>query len=270
VKAIGELNYTRGRQSAFRSRCFLARSGVAVRIVLLTSIAWPAACTSSVSFNVPSLGGKATANNDMPRVDDLDAQNTRRLFLILIDTLHKQGKTRAALAFLEAYNKQFSNDKDAMLLQAQCLTDTGAFQQAKPLFAALLTSPRAAAAYAGLGDIAASGHDWANAAIQFEKATYLDPSNAAYVNDLGFALIRIGQYDRGLAKLQQATQLDPANRIARNNLILGMTLAGRPSEAAQLVNTISDPNDRGNASQLLHVTTAANPPGSVPAAPIKE
>jgi tetratricopeptide (TPR) repeat protein len=231
----------------------------AIRLLLLAGLTLPAACSSNVSFSLPSLSSKTTTpNNDLPAAQDLDAANTRKLFLIVVDGLRKQGRSRAALAFLDDYNKQFPNDRDAMLLQAECLLDTGAYDQAKPIYAALLTGPKSAAAYAGLGDIAAARHDWPDATAQFEEATRRDPSNAAYVNDLGFALVHTGQYDRGLAKLQQATQLDPASRVMRNNLILGMALAGRTDEANQLLGTITDPKDRDNASQLLHVTTAAN------------
>lgn len=240
----------------------------AIRVLLLAGLALPAACSSNVSFSLPSLGGKTTAaNNDIPMAKDLDAANTRKLFLIVIDGLRKQGKSRAALAFLDDYNKQYPADREAMLLQAECLLDIGSYGQAKPLYTALLTGSSAAAAYAGLGNIAAAGHDWPEATVQFEEATRRDPANAAYVNDLGFALVHVGQYDRGLSKLQEATQLDPGSRMIRNNLILGLTLAGRESEAAQLVDTIADPNDRGNASHLLHVTTAANEPAHTVSAP---
>jgi Flp pilus assembly protein TadD len=232
-----------------------------IRWLLLAGLWLPAGCSSNMSFSLPSLNSKPVADNgDIPPTKDLDTASTRKLFLIVIDGLRKQGRSRAALAFLDDYNKQFPNDREAMLLQAECLLDTDAFDQAKPIYTALLTSPQAAAAYAGLGDVAAAQHDWPNATTQFEEATRRDPSNASYVNDLGFALVHVGQYDRGLAKLQQATQLDPASRTARNNLILGMTLAGHPNQAAQLVDAIADPKDRSNASQLLHVTTAANEP----------
>ena len=240
----------------------------AIRLALLTGLLLPAACSSNMSFTLPSLSAKNTPqNNDIPETQDMYAAHTRKLFLIVVDGLRKQGRSRAALAFLADYNRQFPNDREAMLLQAECLLDTGAFEQAKPIYTALATGPSAAAAYAGLGNIAAAGHDWANATSQFEEATRRDPSNAAYVNDLGFALVHIGQYDRGLAKLQEATQLDPASRTARNNLILGMTLAGHPNQAAELVETIADPRDRDNASQLLHVTTAANEPARAVLAP---
>ena len=95
---------------------------------------------------------------------------------------------------------------------------------------------------------------------QFTHATRLAPADASYVNDLGFALVRTGQYDRGLDTLRQAAQLDPDSRVVRNNLVLGLTLAGREADAARLVETISDKQERDQAALLLRVSTAANAP----------
>jgi Flp pilus assembly protein TadD len=221
---------------------------------------------SSVSGVLPSFGmQRSVVNHDIPVAKELDTARTRKLFLMLVDGLRQQGKSRAALAFLNDYNRQFPGDPTARRLQADCLLDTGDYAGASRLYAALRDGDQAAAAYAGLGRVAAAKRDWPDAVAQFTEATRRAPADANYVNDLGFALVRTGQYDRGLAMLQQAAQLDPNSTVVRNNLVLGLTLAGREPDAARLVKTITDPRQREQAALLLRVSTAANQP--VTAAP---
>ncbi len=235
------------------------------------SLYWRAALVAVL----PALGGCSTlsgilpnsfamqrsvTNHDIPVAKDLDAARTRKLFLMLVDGLRQQGKSRAALAFLDDYNRQFPDDPTAQRLQADCLLDTGDYAGAGRLYAQLRNGDQAAAAYAGLGRVAAARRNWPDAVTQFTEATKRAPADASYVNDLGFALVRTGQYDQGLDTLRQAAQLDPGNQVVRNNLVLGLTLAGREAEAARLVETINDRQERQQAAQLLQVSTAANAP----------
>lgn len=231
----------------------------AARATLLCLCLLSAACTSSFSLNVPTSSSKApTPSAEIPQTAELDQDNTRKLFLTLVEGLRKQGKSRAAVAYLYEYNKRYAKDPAAEMLLADCLLDIGTTDLPQSLYSGLVNGPNAAAAYAGLGRVAAARHDWAGAVTQFEQATRREATNPSYVNDLGFALVHVGAYDRGLATLQEATQLDPSSRVARNNLVLGTVLAGRADEAAELVAAIADPKERDQASQLLHVTTAAN------------
>jgi Flp pilus assembly protein TadD len=203
---------------------------------------------------------RSVVNHDIPVAKDLDTARTRKLFLMLVDGLRQQGKSRAALAFLDDYNRQFPGDPEARRLQADCLLDTGDYAGATALYASLRDGDQAAAAYAGLGRAAAAKRDWPDAVAQFTEATRRAPADANYVNDLGFALVRTGEYDRGLNMLRQAAQLDPNSQVVRNNLVLGLTLAGHEADAARLVETISDPQQRSQAALLMRVSTAANAP----------
>lgn len=203
---------------------------------------------------------RSVTNHDIPVAKELDTARTRTLFLMLVDGLRQQGKSRAALAFLDDYNRQFPGDPTARRLQADCLLDTADYAGASRLYATLRDGDQAAAAYAGLGRVAAAKRDWPDAVTQFTEATRRAPADANYVNDLGFALVRTGQYDRGLNVLRQAAQLDSNNRVVRNNLVLGLTLAGHETDAARLVKAIDDPQERQQAALLLRVSTAANAP----------
>lgn len=216
--------------------------------------------TTSAMLHPASWLDHKVVNHDIPVAKGLDAARTRKLFLILVRGLRQQGRSRAALAFLTDYNRRFPGDPEALRLQADCLFDIAAYDRAGALYAQLRAGPQAAAANAGLGRIAAERRDWPQAVRWFTAATSLAPTNADDVNNLGFALIRTGHYRHGLNLLRQATQLDPASRIIRNNLILGLTLAGQEPKAARLVRDIKNPRDRAQAGKLLLVTTAANAP----------
>lgn len=234
-----------------------------LRSHLLVFAALPAlaGCSSLGSTLSAALTPQRTiVNHDIPMASDLDAASTRRLFLLLVDGLRKSGKSRAALAFLADYDRLYPGDDAARLLRADCLFDTRDYAAAARLYQGLTGGSRAAAAHAGLGRIAAARRAWPRAVQEFARATTLAPADASYVNDYGFALLRTGDYAKGLDALRQATQLDPASRTARNNLILGLTLAGSSGEAAGMVETISDPADRRDAEALLRVRVADNAP----------
>jgi Flp pilus assembly protein TadD len=228
---------------------------------LLAGLVLLGGCSSQGGFQ---LFHTQVENHDIPVAQDMDAEHGRRLFLLIVDGLRQQNRSRAALAFLADYLKKYPGDENALLLQADCLVDTGAYAQAMPVYSGLRDGSHAAAAYAGLGRIAAAYRDWPNAAAQFAEASRREPANAGYVVNLGFALVRTAHYDEGVARLREATQLDPNNRVARNDLILGLSLAGHKQEAEQLADTIADPGDRGQAMQLLNVTVASNSPVTKP------
>lgn len=233
------------------------------RLLLVAALPALAGCSTLGSTLGAALTPQRTViNHDIPMASDLDAASTRKLFLLLVDGLRKSGKSRAALAFLADYDRLYPGDDEARLLRADCLFDIRDYAGAGRAYQELAGGARAAAAHAGLGRIAAAQRAWPRAVAQFAQATRLAPADPSYVNDYGFALVRTGDYARGLDVLRQATQLDPGSRTARNNLILGLTLAGRSGEAANLVETIGDPALRRDAEALLRVRVADNEPAA--------
>jgi Flp pilus assembly protein TadD len=195
------------------------------------------------------------ASSDMPQADALDRSHEKALYLAVVEGLHRQDQCRAALAYLDDFERKYPGDQYATLLRAQCLSATGREAEAKPIYLSLSSGPYAAAANAGLGNIAGGQGDWISAGAHFQEAVRFEPAKAEYVNDLGFARVREGAYDSGIEQLGRAAQLDPDNRFIRNNLILGLHLAGRDREAAALIDRIADPADRKQAISLLLVPT---------------
>jgi Flp pilus assembly protein TadD len=194
------------------------------------------------------------ASNDIPPASSLDTKHTQTLYLAIMNGLRDQGQARAALAYLDEFDKIYPGDSYAALLRAQCLMDVGKIKQAEPVFILLLQTRYAAAANAGLGSIAAAHNDWDHAVASFREASRLEPSHAQYANDLGFSQVRLGDYDGGIDMLGRASELAPSDRFIRNNLILALHLSGKDDDANRLIEEIPDSTERLGAKKLLLVS----------------
>lgn len=153
----------------------------------------------------------------------LDPARARALYFDVIQKLHQDGKSHAALAYLDDFDRRFPADGKARLLRADCLLATGTPAEAEAIYRVLLSGPEAAAAEAGLGQIAASRGDWRQAANAYERAVAAAPIHAAYRNDLGYALLKTGDTERAIFVLRQASELAPADKLIRNNLALALS-----------------------------------------------
>jgi Flp pilus assembly protein TadD len=196
----------------------------------------------------------SVANNELPEAGTLNPKRSQSLFLAIINGLRDEGQSRAALAYLDEFDKQYPGVPYAALLRAECLMDVGQLPRAEPVFTLLLGGEYSGAAYAGLGSIAAAREDWKDAAKDFQEALRVEPSRAQYASDLGFAQVRLGDYAAGVEMLGRASELAPRNDFIRNNLILGLHLAGQDGQAARVIDAIDNPNERQSANKLLLVS----------------
>jgi Flp pilus assembly protein TadD len=225
---------------------------------LLAVMAFPtlSACAVSKAL-VSSVTQPAPRENDpLPQALDLNAERTRKLYLIVVDKLRQQGSARAAIGYLDAYDRQYPADPAAHLLRAECLVSIGEVDEAAPVYRALLQTDYKPAANAGLGKVAIAHSDWSGAINDFQTAALLSPSTTEYVNDLAYAQMRAGQYDKALSTMRQASELDPDSTLVRNNLILCLQLSGQTEEADRMIQAISDPTERQNVTAMLQ--SAAN------------
>jgi len=86
--------------------------------------------------------------------------------------------------------------------------------------------PRQAEAHEGLGILADLRGDKGDAALaSLQKAIELQPENAAFYNNLGFAYYQRGRFADAEAAFHEALRRDPSMRRSRNNL--GFTYAQR-------------------------------------------
>lgn len=159
---------------------------------------------------------------DIPAAARLDDARSQALYFTVIAKLRQDGKSHAALAYLDDFDRRYPGDMKARLLRADCLLGIGGLVQAEALYRSLIAGPEGAAAQSGLGHVAAARGDWAAAVAAHRRAAAIDPVNAAYRNDLGYALLRAGNRDGALFALRQASELDPANAVIAANLTLAL------------------------------------------------
>ena len=175
----------------------------------------------------------ACAASDNAKLDAAAAQGSeevRKIHLSVIRGMLDQGKSQAALAFLDDYKIRFPNDLDASALRGEALLLTGNRDAAEAIFQELLKKDFRPLADFGLGQAYAAKGAWAQATPYYANAVRLDPTNVKYLNNLGYALLKIGDAESAYRYLARATQLDPRDNYVRNNYILAASRSGRVAE----------------------------------------
>jgi Flp pilus assembly protein TadD len=238
-------------------------------LMLASSAALPAWSSAAVArpakpVAVPPLDGSGVT---VP----VDGRSTRSrgLYLALIREMRQSGKTYAALAHLDAFEKLYPHVAEAVVLRGDCLVDIGSYADAQSIYRTLLKSRTTAApANAGLGRIEGLNGHWAEAAGDFGRAVTLDPTNASYLSDLGYALMRQGSLDQALFRIKQAAQLAPGDVRVRNNLILVLAANGDKAGSNQLLDSIADGAERADlqAAIIAQASQQPPPPAAVPPA----
>ena len=74
---------------------------------------------------------------------------------------------------------------------------------------------------------------WREAIYRWEKATELDPTNAAAFNDLAIAYEHEGQLDKARKAYERALELDPNNAQMRQNFELFKEINDRTSSGKE-------------------------------------
>ena len=74
---------------------------------------------------------------------------------------------------------------------------------------------------------------WREAIYRWEKATELDPSDAAAYNDLAVAYEHEGQLEKARKAYEKAIELDPNNSQVRQNYELFKEINDRTSQAKE-------------------------------------
>lgn len=166
-----------------------------------------------------------------------------RMYADLIRQMQARGLYYASLAHIDACERRYGDSPELRLLRADALRHTGHGAQAEPIYRSLLRGPQAGPAWHGLGLVAAASGRDAEAIGDFEHAIELDPINAAYLGDLGFARLRRGDLDGARSPLSKAAQLAPSDGHAISNMALLLRLEGQPARADALMRQAGLPAD---------------------------
>lgn len=154
----------------------------------------------------------------------------------LIRNMLDQGQYYAAIAHIQASEREGGVTPELQLLEATARRNLGQAAQAQDLYRQLLKSPFIAEAYHGLGLISART-DLNTSVWQLRQAVQRKPTDAQMRNDLGYALMMAGRYDEALPELATAVELEAGSGSdkARNNLVLLMLVTGDEASVQRLV-----------------------------------
>jgi pentatricopeptide repeat protein len=166
------------------------------------------------------------------------------LYLGIIDGLVKQGRYEAALAFLDQYKDASPR---AAVLRGDALVGAGYAVEAVAAYRKAADSSYAAAAYNGMGRAESAQRAWSSAIEDFRRASAIEPANAEYLNNIGYARLQLGGKDSvavAMESLKRAHELDPESATIRNNLILAARLSNNHAQTVALLDAIPDAGER--------------------------
>ncbi|MDR3096369.1 MAG: pilus assembly protein [Paraburkholderia sp.] len=191
-----------------------------------------AACGTPQGYGV---GPQAQAEMQM-RANTRDAApDTPGMYLGLISRMQTEGLYYASLAHIDAFERQYGATPDSILLRADALRVTGQASASAAAYGQLLDTPLAARGHRGLGLLAGAAGDFHKAAQELEAASRLDPTNAATLSDLGYALLRDGDVAGARVPLLEALELDSHNAKIAANVALLFEASGNDADAQALM-----------------------------------
>jgi Flp pilus assembly protein TadD len=217
------------------------------RTPLLLTILLLAGCTTP--------RGAAPAQAAAPAAEaSLAPASQSDLYLGVVDGLIRQQRYEAAIAFLAKYQKSQTLTPRYHKLAGDALAGAGRTDEALAAYRMALKSDFAAEAYNGIGRALSASGRWAEASENFRQAATLDPANAGYLNNFGYAQLK--QNFRGadlapvVSELQRAHELEPGSGVIRDNLALALALSGSRTEFLTFLETIPDPGRRKQVAEF--------------------
>ncbi len=157
--------------------------------------------------------------------------STRDLYLMLIRQARQDGHSRAALAFLDDFERQYPGEFDAQILRINCLLDLGQTEEAQAAAASLTARDSSGPVRAIRGHVLTAQGRWKEAIAEYGAALQRLPTDALLNNAMGYAQLRDGMASDAVETLRRARELAPQDPVIRNNLLLALTMAGREQEA---------------------------------------
>ncbi|MBE1160822.1 tetratricopeptide repeat protein [Dyella acidiphila] len=177
--------------------------------------------------------------------------DSKAMYLDLIRQMQQQGAYYASLAHIDAFRLRYGDPPELQRLQGDALRETGQGEAAAKVYQGMLHGPQAAAAWHGLGLIAANDQRYAEAEKNLRQATQLEPINVTYLNDLGYARLTAGNVAAAHQPLAEAAELEPANTKVVSNLALWASLQGDDAQADAIMQRANLPAATRDAVRKL-------------------
>ncbi|SAK51055.1 putative lipoprotein [Caballeronia temeraria] len=207
-----------------------------MRSLALTLICATLAACATKPENGYGLGIQAERQAALDQAQQKDAApDTPGMYLALIDRMQAQGLWFASLAHIDAYEQQYGESPDTILLRADALRQTGQPDASAAAYARLADTPLAARGLRGLGLLAGGTGDFALAAQRFEAASKRAPTDAPMLSDLGYAKLRMGDIAGARVPLMKAAELAPNNPKILSNVALLLLASGQAANAQGLM-----------------------------------
>ncbi|VVE19583.1 Beta-barrel assembly-enhancing protease [Pandoraea iniqua] len=186
-------------------------------------------------YGAPSAAALMRAQQDDEAKAKTAAPDTKELYLSMIREMQERGAYFASLAHIDQFRIQYGNSPDVDILRADALRETGQPDAAEATYRTLLASPVAAAAWHGLGLVAAQRKDYAGATQALREAVSRAPTEPFYLSDLGFAQLCNGDAAGARVPLAQAAELKPDSRKVLSNLAVYLLVTGERARADQMM-----------------------------------
>jgi Flp pilus assembly protein TadD len=183
--------------------------------------------------------------------------DTRELYLSMIRQMQEQGSYFASLAHIDQFRIQYGASPDIDILRADALRETGQPDAAEQAYRTLLAGNEAAAAWHGIGLVAAQRKDYAGAVQALREAVARAPTQAFYLSDLGFALLNNGDAGAARVPLAQAAELRPDSRKVLSNLAVYLVVTGERSRADEMMTRAKMPQTTREAIDKLATDISA-------------
>lgn len=206
------------------------------------ALATLAGCASKTNgYGAPSAAALMQAEQEADARSKTATPDSKELYLSMIRQMQEQGAYFATLAHLDAYRLQYGTTPEVDRLRADALRETGQPAEAEAAYKQLLGGPEAAAAWHGLGLIAAQRQDFPGAVRALREAVNRSPTEAFYLSDLGFALLQMGDVAAARVPIAQAAELEPGNRKVLSNLAVYLLVAGERNRAEKMMSEAQMP-----------------------------
>ena len=166
---------------------------------------------------------------------EAETPDQRKAYLEMIGKMQDQGAWFASLAHIDAFRQQYGDPPELRLLRARALMQTGQSAAAERAYRSLLAGRQAAAGWHGLGLLAAQQHQRSQAEQDLARAIQLEPLNAVFQSDLGFARLLNGDLDAARIPLATAAELAPDDIRNVANLALCTLLSGDAGKARAMM-----------------------------------
>lgn len=187
--------------------------------------------------------------------------DNKGMYIGLIRQMQKEGLYFASLAHIDSYEQQYGKAPDVERLRADALRETRQGEAAEATYRELLNTPEAAAAWHGLGLLAAQNGNYAGAVPLLLAASKLEPINPIMLSDLGYAHLRSGDTNGARVPLAQAAELAPDDRKIIANLALLLLVSGEGSKARSVMDRAKfSPESRTKILKLAEQIKLTRPP----------